>query len=260
MLADVQKQKPLVDLEINEVGISDLKMPCKFKSKKTVVNTVGNFSFSTALDKDLRGTHMSRLVEILHKYLKTPIGRAELIELSLEAKNKLGSGCSIFKVEFDYFKLKTAPVSRLKNYLHYRCGVNIYSNCETIMILNVEIPISSLCPCSKEISEGGAHNQRGVVKIRADISDLPDVWLDELISLGEKSSSCDLYSLLKREDEKFVTEKAYNNPKFVEDLVRDVANKLNGLGVKNYIISCKNYESIHSHNAYATIKKGILCI
>jgi GTP cyclohydrolase I len=199
------------------------------------------------------------LTQLLHKYLEKPIGRAEIIELASMAKQKLNSIYSVIAVNFDYFITKTTPVSKIPNLIDYRCTLEIYSNCSTKIIIGVSIPITSLCPCSKEISSSGAHNQRGIVTIKADISDTPKIWFNEIISVAEAASSCELYSVLKREDEKFVTEKAYNNPKFVEDLSREIAHGLDNLEIKNYNIKCKNFESIHNHNAYAIIKKGEIC-
>ncbi|MFA6423568.1 MAG: GTP cyclohydrolase FolE2 [Patescibacteria group bacterium] len=259
MLVDTQAQESKLCIKIHEVGISNLKMPCTLKTDKEDINTVANFNFSTSLHKNIRGTHMSRLVQIIHKFIEKPLGRDELLALANNAKDSLASGSSLLKADFCYFKTKTTPITKIKNILNYQCGVSIYSNCKVNIIADVEIPVTSLCPCSKEISENGAHNQRGLIKIRADISDNPEIWFDDLIELGETSSSCDIYSVLKRPDEKYVTEKAYDNPKFVEDVAREVAYGLKKLNIKKYVVNCVNYESIHGHNAYAIIRKGILC-
>src|SRR6476659_3452908 len=246
---DVQSRADTRQIPINQVGIKDINHPVRVKDRSAGhQHTVANFNMYVNLPHNFKGTHMSRFVEILHHER----------EISVESfGNLLAEMTERLEMNFPYFVMKKAPVSGVESYMDYRAtltGKRV--NGETEMWVRVVVPVTSLCPCSKKISERGAHNQRSHVTIAARINTF--VWIEEFIDIAEGMASSELYGLLKRPDEKFVTENAYDNPKFVEDLVRDVAAKLNtDPRVTGYVVESENFESIHNHSAYAMIAKGM---
>jgi GTP cyclohydrolase I len=246
-------------LAIQRVGVKDIRYPLQLTIAGAVQSTAGLWSLDVALPAEKKGTHMSRFVAWLDALALSgqPLDAASLRERHAQMLDKLGASEGRIEVAFSFFLRKRAPVSGLQSLLDYqgrwiaetRGGV-------TRVHAEVAVPVKSLCPCSKEISDYGAHNQRSQVTIRAEI--LPAVSLDwqELVRFAEASASCEIWPMLKRPDEKWVTEHAYENPKFVEDLVRDVALALEAdARIGRYSVDVENFESIHNHSAYARIER-----
>jgi GTP cyclohydrolase I len=210
------------------------------------------------LPHDHKGAHMSRFVEMLQLF-RTEISLYAFSNILEEMKKQLNADASHIEISFPYFIEKKAPVSSTAGLMNYNCRINGSSDPKgnIDLISEVFVPISSVCPCSKEISENGAHNQRGEVHLSIRFKKF--VWIEDLIELVEKEASCEVFSVLKREDEKYVTEKAFNNPKFVEDVVRDIAQKLKkDENITWFNLSAENFESIHNHSAYAFISSNNL--
>lgn len=251
-LQDIQNQKDTRGLAIEQVGITKLALPVLIPSKDGNAKQVNAFiSFFTDLPHDSKGTHMSRFLEILYKNHKNHFTLQLLKLIASEAKKKLKTQNAYLEVYFTYFIKKQSPVSKKYSFMDYECKVMTKVNCkDREQRLIVKVPVLLLCPCSKAISKYNAHNQRAIVTV--DINLIGKVWMEDLISLIEKEGSCEIYPLLKRPDEKYVTEKSYDNPKFVEDIVRDIALDLKKISkVHSFIIECESFESIHNHNAYA---------
>jgi len=255
-MIDIQNQPDYRKIPINKVGIKGLKYPIKVLDKKIgLQSTVAQISMYVDLPHHCKGTHMSRFVEILNLF-KARVSLESLTNILEDMKKILGAKSAHIEITFPYFIEKQSPVTNSKGLMDYTCSIMGSSNGkkETDIILKVAVPITSVCPCSKEISEYGAHNQRGEVLVSTRFDKF--IWIEEIVNLVEATASCDIFSVLKREDEKFVTEKAYENPKFVEDLARDVAKEL--MADKNitwFSVSAENFESIHNHSAYAYIEK-----
>lgn len=254
MLPDTQNKKDSRNIIINQVGIKDIKHPLTFITKNGEKQpSVGNWCMTVGLSSDVKGTHMSRFIEILNQE-KMEFSAKSFPEIVQKVTPKLEAKTSRIEVNFPMFVQKTAPVSGVKSLLDYDATIiseEIDGNTSTT--LKIVIAITSLCPCSKSISKYGAHNQRSHITITAKSNG--ELEFEDLIKLTEQSASCDLYAILKREDEKFVTEKAYDNPAFVEDLVRDIALQLNENDkVISYVLESENFESIHNHSAYALIE------
>ena len=206
------------------------------------------------LPHNFRGTHMSRFIEILHHYHRDII-IDNLEKLLAEMKQKLDADVAYLEMEFPYFIKKAAPVTKEESLSSYQCGFKTSLSDEFVLEMFAKVPVLSLCPCSKEISEFGAHNQRAYITVGIVYKDF--VWLEELIEIIENAASSQVYSLLKRPDEKYVTEKSYDNPKFVEDIARDIAIALkNDSRISKFSIEAESIESIHNHNAYAMIKSS----
>lgn len=256
-MRDVQNERDERNIPINKVGISGLSYPLSVLDRNgEVQHTVANINMYVDLPHHYRGTHMSRFIEIIGRN-NINLRLNELDKILREMKETFDCETSHFEIEFPYFMEKAAPVSKIKSLMEYRCRLEakMGHNGKLELLMEVKVPVHNLCPCSKEISECGAHNQRGIVTIKAITSKL--VWFEELIAVAESCSSAPLYTLLKREDEKFITELAYKNPKFVEDTAREAAVELN----KNpriiwYSVEVRNLESIHNHDAYACISKN----
>jgi GTP cyclohydrolase I len=239
---------------IQRVGVKDLHLPLLIKRKDDGFQAVlGNVTASVDLPKQFRGTHMSRLVEVIFKWSEKPLGGHGLRLLLEQVRDRLTAARAHITIRFKYFVEKHAPVSKSVSALDYDCEFTGTLSDEGFdFILGVEVPITALCPCSKEIAESGAHNQRGV--IRARIRYVRDVfyWVEDLVKQLESVASCDIYPLLKRLDEKFVTEKAYATPKFVEDVLRDTILMFRAdPNILWYEVECETFESIHNHSAYA---------
>jgi GTP cyclohydrolase I len=206
------------------------------------------------LPRYYKGTHMSRFVEILNEHSRR-ISLQNFSEILEEMKRRLNAESAHMEITFPYFINKEAPVTRSEGLMEYKCTFKGSLNEGSDVVTVIHVPISTLCPCSKEISEFGAHNQRGEVRLQVRFKKF--IWIEDLIRLVEEMASTDVYSVLKREDEKYVTERAYNNPKFVEDIVRDIAKKLNDdPNITWFSVESENFESIHNHSAYAYIEKS----
>jgi GTP cyclohydrolase I len=252
-LPDTQSETDLRNLPIQRVGVKGLRYPLLVKnSAGGAVPTVGIFSMTVGLPGDQKGTHMSRFVELLEA-MPDRIALADFVLLEKAMRIRLQADTGRIEASFPYFIRKTAPVSGVTSLLDYdaRIVVESASEGEACTTVELTIPATSLCPCSKNISEYGAHNQRShlTVKVEADELDL-----ETLARLVEAQASCEVYGLLKRPDEKFVTERAYDNPKFVEDLVRDIALALAAHPqIRRYHVKAENFESIHNHSAYAEL-------
>ncbi len=253
-LPDVQSQKDSRNIYIDKVGVSDIVYPIVVLDRENIYqNTVGRINMYVDLPKDFRGTHMSRFVEVLnaHRGKMTIQNMEKILD---DMKTHLKAVTAHFEVEFDYFVLRKAPVSKIESYTPYKAKFISKKDENFDFVLEVIAPIQTLCPCSKEISERGAHNQRAKADVSVRMKRI--VWIEDIIDIVESSASTPLYTLLKREDEKYVTESAYDNPKFVEDVVRDVSLKLEDDDrVIWYNVKVTSYESIHTHNAYACREK-----
>lgn len=255
-IPDVQSSEDTRRMPINRVGIKDIRHPIKVKDKdRGVQHTIANFNMYVGLPHNFKGTHMSRFVEILNSH-DTEISIDSFETMLREMVVKLEAATGHLEMSFPFFINKTAPVSGVKSLLDYEVTLTgeILADGTYKQTTKVVVPVTSLCPCSKKISERGAHNQRSHVTLTVETG--PHfVWIEELVQIAEAQASCELYGLLKRPDEKYVTERAYDNPKFVEDLVRDVAGALNAESrVVSYVVESENFESIHNHSAYALIE------
>jgi GTP cyclohydrolase IB len=255
-LHDKQSERDYRELRIDKVGVRGLRFPIQIRDKAHALqNTVATIGLFVDLPKEFKGTHMSRFIEVLNAHGN--IVHVDNIEDILHAlQKKLHATTSHLEMEFPYFLTKTAPVSGMESVMDYTARFDATAMGKEIdFVLTVKANVTTLCPCSKAISSYGAHNQRGEVTVQLRFR--KSIWIEDVIEVIESSASAELFSLLKREDEKSVTERAYDNPVFVEDLVRNVALKLNAHpDVTWYKVEAENYESIHNHNAYACIEKG----
>ena len=255
VIPDVQSSADVRRLAIDKVGIKAIQHPVKVADKSEgVQHTIANFNMYVELPHNFKGTHMSRFVEILNEQDREI--SVESFETILRTMlDRLESDSGYIEMTFPYFLEKAAPVSKVKSLSDYEVTFKgQVKKGKYNLEMKVVVPVTSLCPCSKKISDYGAHNQRSHVTISA-VTNL-HVWIEELIEVAEEQASCEVYGLLKRPDEKYVTEKAYDNPKFVEDMVRDVATALNGIErIESYVVESENFESIHNHSAYAMIVK-----
>jgi GTP cyclohydrolase I len=218
--------------------------------------TVAQWELTVALPAEEKGTHMSRFVALLEQYHSTAMTPALFCEMAQEMLPLLNAEKGDICARFPYFMKKVAPVSEVQSLMDYEVTWKAVATSEDVQFyLTVQVPVTSLCPCSKAISQYGAHNQRSHVTVDVVYDDVDHICVDDLIQRVEQQASCELWGLLKRGDEKFVTERAYENPKFVEDLVRDVAVQLQALpGVQRFRVEAENFESIHNHSAYAVVE------
>ena len=254
-IADVQNSADTRHIAIDKVGIKDIRHPVRVRDRSEgEQHTIANFNMYVNLPHNFKGTHMSRFVEILNLH-EREISVESFKEMLGEMAERLEAEAGHIEMTFPYFINKTAPVSGVQSLLDYEVSfIGEIRDGSPEMKIKVIAPVTSLCPCSKKISERGAHNQRSHVTVTATTRDF--VWIEELIELIESQASSELYGLLKRPDEKYVTEKAYDNPKFVEDMVRDIAAQLNADDrISAYIVESENFESIHNHSAYALIER-----
>ena len=253
-MQDIQNQKDHRNIAIDKVGVKDIRYPITVLDKATKTQqTVAMINMYVNLPKDFKGTHMSRLVEILNEHDRM-ISIKNFSEILSTMKERLNAESAHIEISFPYFIMKTSPVTKSQGLMEYQCTFKGSLNQGKDLAVIINVPITTLCPCSKEISEFGAHNQRGEVRLQVRFKRF--VWIEDLIQLVEENASCDVYSVLKREDEKYVTERAYNNPKFVEDIVRDIAEKLqNDDNIVWFAVESENIESIHNHNAYAYVER-----
>ena len=253
-IPDIQSNPDTRNIPINKVGIKEIRHPVRVLDRSGgEQHTIARFNMYVDLPHDFKGTHMSRFVEILNTH-EQEISVRSFKEMLHEMTERLEAESGHIEMSFPYFVNKAAPVSGVLSLMDYDVTlIGEFKGGRSHTYIKVVIPVTSLCPCSKEISAYGAHNQRSHVTVNARIRDF--VWIEELIDLVENQASCELYGLLKRPDEKFVTERAYDNPKFVEDMVRDIAVQLNGdVRISAYTIESENFESIHNHSAYALIE------
>ena len=256
VIDDVQSRADTRRLPINRVGIKDIFHPVRVKDRaRGEQHTIANFNMYVALPHNFKGTHMSRFVEILNEH-EREISVESFGEMLAQMTARLDSDGGHLEMSFPYFVMKQAPVTGVESLLDYRATLAAeLRNGRTETWLKVVVPVTSLCPCSKRISDYGAHNQRSHVTIAARIAE--HVWIEELIDIAEQEASCELYGILKRPDEKYVTERAYDNPKFVEDIVHDVVLRLDeDERVRAYVVEAENFESIHNHSAYARIERN----
>ena len=254
-LHDKQSEPDFRELRIDKVGVRGLRFPITVADKERAVqNTVATIGMFVDLPKEFKGTHMSRFIEVLNAHGNV-VHVENINDILYAMQEKFHARTSHLEIEFPYFMVKKAPVTGREGVMDYiarfdaaACGKEID------FVLTVKINVTTLCPCSKAIAAYGAHNQRGEVTVQ--IRSRKAVWIEDVIAMVESSGSSELYALLKRQDEKAVTERAYDNPVFVEDLVRNVALKLNAHpDVTWYKVEAENQESIHNHNAYACILK-----
>jgi len=255
-IEDVQGREDTRQLPINKVGVKDIYHPVRVKDRSGgEQHTVANFNMYVALPHNFKGTHMSRFVEVLHRN-EREISVESFGDILREMTERLDAASGRIEMNFPYFVMKTAPVSGVQSLMDYRASlIGEIKNGKAEQWVKVVVAATSLCPCSKNISAYGAHNQRSHITIAARIA--KHMWLEELIDIAEKEASCELYGILKRPDEKYVTERAYDNPKFVEDIVRDVATRCNqDARIREYVVESENFESIHNHSAYALIERN----
>jgi len=252
-ILDVQNLADTRQIAIDRVGIKAIRHPVTVKEKTGAVQrTVAMFNMYVHLPQHLKGTHMSRFIEILNEN-EIEVSVENIQAILNEVANRLEAESGHIEMTFPYFINKSAPVSGVKSLLDYEvsfiCEIKHGQHDIKVKVL---IPVTSLCPCSKKISAYGAHNQRSHVTVTVSMQEL--MWIEDIIAMVEAQASSELYGLLKRPDEKYVTERAYDNPKFVEDMVRDIAGAFNREPrIKHYIVECENFESIHNHSAYACI-------
>jgi GTP cyclohydrolase I len=257
-LPDVQSTPDTRQIPIQRVGVRGVRHPMLVESGgQGVQATVAEWELTVALSAAAKGTHMSRFVALLEQYRRTPMTPALFCEMALAMLDLLGSEAGDISASFPLFINKTAPVSGVESLMDYdvRWVARARRGESVEFELGVEVPVTSLCPCSKAISEYGAHNQRSHISAELAYAPSARVDMEEVIRQIEGQASCELWGLLKRADEKYVTERAYENPKFVEDLVRDVAAYLYRVpGVQRFKVAAENFESIHNHSAYAVVE------
>lgn len=256
-MMDVQNQIDHRNIRIDKVGVKNIRYPVTVMDKHNgFQHTVASINLYVNLPREFKGAHMSRFIEILNEFH----GNLDIREFSkvLEAmKAHLQAESAHAELAFPYFMSKLSPVTGTGGLMEYGCRIcgSLDQQTGYDLVLEVNVPITTVCPCSREISDYGAHNQRGHVRLAVRFKKF--VWIEDLVHIVENAASCELYSVLKRPDEKYVTEKAYNNPKFVEDVVRDVALELkNDPNITWFLVDVENFESIHNHSAYAFIERS----
>ncbi len=254
-MKDIQSEIDEREIPLQKVGVKNVQYPvCVLDKQHKTQYTNATVELFVNLPHQYKGTHMSRFIETFHTYskdfsMKTFLEMLESLRSCLDAERSFGL------VQFSFFMEKEAPVSKQKGMMSYTCTYegSVSNDKDTEFFVSIEIPVTSLCPCSKAISEYGAHNQRGVVRVK--LQNAHFFWIEDVIQLVEQCASCDVFSILKREDEKYVTEKAYDNPRFVEDLVREVYVVLKNFDTEKpftyFSVEAETFESIHTHNAYA---------
>jgi GTP cyclohydrolase I len=256
-VVDIQSQKDDRNIDIQKVGVKGIKYPIIVLDKSNGTQHVNaTVNMYVDLPHHFKGTHMSRFIEILNDY-RGQINIKTFQQILEEMREKLDAESAHMEIEFPYFIEKEAPVSGAKSLMEYQCGFFGESNGrKNDFLVGITVPVTTVCPCSKEISSVGAHNQRSIVKLKVKFKKF--FWIEDIIKLVEDSASSEVYSLLKRPDEKYVTEKAFGKPMFVEDVVRSLAEKLNETdNIISYHVEAENIESIHNHSAYAYIEKDL---
>ena len=253
-MPDLQRSPDTRQIAIDKVGVKDIRYPIVLLDKqKERQQTVARINMYVDLPHHFKGTHMSRFIEILNQY-HGEISIERMDTLLQDMKRHLEASCAHIELDFPYFIEKQAPVSKARSLMEYQCRMAASLGEEYEFILGVSVPLTSLCPCSKEISRRGAHNQRSVVDV--EIRYREHVWLEDLIEWIEACGSAPVYALVKREDERALTEQAYDNPMFVEDIVRAVTERLQQVPAIDWFrVACENFESIHNHSAYALVER-----
>ncbi|NOT16593.1 MAG: GTP cyclohydrolase I FolE2 [Sulfuriferula sp.] len=254
-MPDVQNYADTRQIAINKVGIKSIRHPVKVKDKSTgAQHTIASFNMYVYLPHNFKGTHMSRFVQILNSN-EREISIENFESMLRQMVVQLEAESGYIEMNFPYFINKTAPISGVQSLMDYDVTlIGAIENGKYVHTTKVVVPVTSLCPCSKKISDYGAHNQRSHVTITARTNGF--MWIEDIVAIAESQASCELYGLLKRPDEKYVTERAYDNPKFVEDMVRDVAAAVEKEPrIDSYIVESENFESIHNHSAYALIER-----
>ncbi len=253
-IPDTQNIRDTRHIAIDQVGIKDIKHPIVVSDRSGgEQHTIANFNMYVSLPHNFKGTHMSRFVEVLNQH-EHEITVESFKRMITEMTERLDAKSGHIEMNFPYFVNKAAPVTGVESLMDYDVSfIGKLNEKQSSVLVKVVVPVTSLCPCSKSISDYGAHNQRSHITICVQTTGF--IWVEELIETVEKVSSCELYGLLKRPDEKYVTERAYDNPKFVEDIVRDVAVQFNlDERISSYVVESENFESIHNHSAYARIE------
>ncbi len=253
-MKDIQNLKDERNVDIQKVGIKHLELPLIIQRKNNSNQVVcAKAKVNVSLPRDYKGTHMSRFVEVLTEWRNKNLLGVDIKGCLEEIIRRLEAKSGELEFKFTYFIDKLSPVTKLASPMSYECIFKgQIENNRYKFILGAEVPVTTLCPCSKEISDNGAHNQRAFIRVRVSYDEDKHIWLEDLIDMVESCASCPVYPLLKREDEKFVTEKAYSNPKFVEDVLRDVVVKLRDNTIVNeFEVECEAFESIHNHSAWA---------
>jgi GTP cyclohydrolase I len=258
-MPDIQSSHDERALPIEQVGIRGLRHPLSIRTKTGVMPAVGNFEMDVALPAHVKGTHMSRFIALLQKH-NEPIDSASVVAMVREMLPLLNATEGRIQFTYTHFVKKAAPVSGVESLMDYevtwtaKAKQNTSGEIDVELNLRALVPVMSLCPCSKEISEYGAHNQRSHVTMSVELNPQTKMTVEDLVAAAESQASSELWGLLKRPDEKWVTERAYDNPKFVEDLVRDVAGQLKDDDrILSLVVEAENFESIHNHSAYAKI-------
>ena len=257
-MKDVQNTQDNRNVDIQKVGINNLDIPLIIQRKNSSDQVVSGVArVCVSLPRNYKGTHMSRFVEVLNEWRTKNLLGVDIKGCLEKIIKKLNAQSGELKFKFKYFIDKKSPVTKLAAPMSYDCSFEgRIDNNNYKFILGVKVPVTTLCPCSKEISQNGAHNQRALISVKVSYDETEQVWIEDLIELVESCASCPVYSLLKRQDEKYVTEHAYSNPKFVEDVLRDVVVSLrNHPVVKEFEVECEAYESIHNHSAWAYQKE-----
>lgn len=254
-MPDVQSLADDRRVAIDRVGVKDVTYPLRLHTREGgEQTTVAAINMYVALPHHQKGTHMSRFLEVLNEQTCEPVCPERIPVIARAIRERLEAHEAHFEAEFTYFIAKRAPVTGAPGLMDYRVRFACTANGETDFVMTVSAPAASLCPCSKEISEYGAHNQR--CRIEASVRTNAMMWIEDLAELLEQAASAPVFAVLKRPDEKWVTEHAYDNPKFVEDMVRDVAALLNAENrIDAYVVESENFESIHNHSAYALIER-----
>lgn len=252
-LPDVQSELDGRGMPIQRVGVTDVRYPICFSSSESTQSTSGLWEVAVSLVREKRGTHMSRFLEVLSEFEGVQT-LDTLFEMCVQVKERVSAEDAFLKVQFPWFVEKTAPVSKRIGKLGFDAEISVSCGRACGTEVSIRVPATSLCPCSKQVSDFGAHNQRCELRLSVRFSDGEMISLEEMFRIAERSASAQLYSVIKRVDEKHVTEQAYSNPKFVEDTVRDLAESLNSdVRIEWFKCSVENFESIHSHNAFAEI-------
>lgn len=255
-LKDTQNERDDRKIPIDRVGVKNLRFPLRIRDRdQAQQHTIATVSMAVDLPHHYKGTHMSRFVEVLHAHGRE-LTVSSIAAMPKELLSRLNARKAHVEMRFPYFRTKRAPITKSEGLLDYGVVFAVDAEGDEIdYVVTVEVPVATLCPCSKAISDRGAHNQRGMVTFSVRFHQ--PIWIEDLIELVESSASCELYSVLKRPDEKYVTEAAYDNPVFVEDLVRTVAQKAYAHSqIKWFRVEAENFESIHNHNAWAVIESS----
>ncbi len=252
-MPDMQKSADPRRIAIDKVGVKDIRYPIVVLDRaRQEQHTVARVNMYVDLPHHFKGTHMSRFIEVLNLY-HGAVSIENIEEILSAMKQRLEASCAYLELDFPYFIEKQAPVSGARGLMEYQCRMTGILGDKFDFVLEVSVPVTSLCPCSREISERGAHNQRSLVNVQVRYTE--HLWLEELVEQIEACASAPVYSLLKREDEKAVTEQAYDNPMFVEDMVRAVTERLKSIPTISWFrVECENFESIHNHSAYAQLE------